>query len=278
MSTPPTDPTPSDGSQPTPPSEPVWAPPPAPGSAPASPVSPYGAPPYPSSSPYGDPPVQAPYGGGYGSAPYPGGPTGAYQPPPSKAMAIWSLILGWVPCLIGWIAAVVLAIIVLSRSKDGRPHGRGLAIAGLVGVGVWVVLITGFLIIAPFGPHRDSAGHVTRASDIAIKDLRAGDCGDQHSTGLTKKLHIVPCGDPHLFEVAATFDLTASSYPGDRTVRKESVKGCLQRLRKLTQLQGHAELHGGFIRPSEGTWDVLKRVVCLVETDVPTTGSVIDPG
>jgi hypothetical protein len=48
-------------------------------------------------------------------------------------------------------------------------------------------------------------------------------------------------------------------------------------MRKLDQLRGHAELSGTYIRPSRQTWDSLKRVVCLVRSDVPTTGSVIDP-
>jgi hypothetical protein len=33
----------------------------------------------------------------------------------------------------------------------------------------------------------------------------------------------------------------------------------------------------GYIMPSGGTWDVLKRVVCLTETDLPTTGSFTGP-
>jgi hypothetical protein len=263
MATPPSDPTPSDGPEPTPRQAP----------------GPYGSAPEPSSPspswPYGAPAPPPPYGGAHGTGPYPGGPGMPAQRAPSKAMAIWSLILGWVPCLIGWVVAVVLAILVLSRSKDGRPHGRGLAIGGLVGVGVWVVLIVAVLAIEPFGLHRDSHGHVTRAGDVAIKDLRAGDCGDEPDTGLTREVHIVPCDQPHVLEVAATFDLTGETYPGDKVVRRQSVRGCIQRLSKLTQLQGHAELHGGYIRPSGGTWDVLKRVVCLVESDVPTTGSVI---
>jgi hypothetical protein len=138
-------------------------------------------------------------------------------------------------------------------------------------------VVAAVLIISPFGPHRDSNGHVTRASDIAIKDLRAGDCGDKPSTGLTKEVHIVPCHEPHVLEVAATFDLTSDAYPGDATVKKQSVRGCIQRLRPLSQLRGHTELTGGYIRPSEGTWDDLKRVVCMIETDLPTTGSIIDP-
>ena len=272
MTTPPSDSAPTEPTPPGPmPSEPMppgWTPPPAPG-------SPYGSP------PYGAPAPPPPASGPYGATRYPAGPfPGAgqpYQPPPSKAMAVWSLILGWVPCLLSWVLAVIFAIMVLSRSKDGRPHGRGLAIGGLVGVGVWIVLIVTVLIIDPRGPNRDSNGHVTRASDIAIEDLRVGDCGDEPGTDLTKQLHIVPCEQPHVLEVAATFQLTGDTYPGEKTVKRQSIQGCLQRLRGLEQLRGHAELRGGYIEPSGKTWDVLKRVVCLVETDSPTTGSVIDP-
>ena len=52
---------------------------------------------------------------------------------PSKGMAITALILSILGCTcIGALVAIPLAIVVLVRSKDGRNHGKGLAIAAMI--------------------------------------------------------------------------------------------------------------------------------------------------
>lgn len=101
----------------------------------------------------------------------PGYPPPGYGPPPGQAavpgghypdyefragtngMAIASLIAsftGFVGCVIGSIAAIVLGVIALNQIRQTRQEGYGMAIAGIViGVGTLVV----FLIIAMFSIH-----------------------------------------------------------------------------------------------------------------------------
>ena len=80
---------------------------------------------------YGQPGYgQGPYGQpGYGPPPY-GAPSG---PQPRRAMAITALVLALVFCVpLLPLVAVVLAVVVLVRSRDGVPRGKGLAVAALV--------------------------------------------------------------------------------------------------------------------------------------------------
>ena len=62
------------------------------------------------------------------------------QGPPSKALAGWSLGLAIFPNCLTWILAIVFACIVISRSKDGRDHGRTMSVAALIIVAVWVAI------------------------------------------------------------------------------------------------------------------------------------------
>lgn len=66
---------------------------------------------------------------------YPG-----YQPTPSSALAIASLILGVIGLLSGWLifggalglVGVILGIVALVKVKNGTASGKGMAIGGIV--------------------------------------------------------------------------------------------------------------------------------------------------
>lgn len=218
-----------------------------------------------------------PYGPSYPVTAYPVGGYGTEQqgPPPKKTLGIWALVLGWVPFFPGWIACVVLAIIVFTRSRPGQDHGKKLAIFGLAGVGLYVLLIGAVFIWSPFGVHRDSTGHVTSAGDVTIDGMRVGDCGSNQLHGLTSTVHLVPCSDPHASQVMATFELKGAAYPGDDVVTRLSEGGCVKRLRGMPQLAGRSDLQLLFLHPVAGTWRNQKTVVCLAVSDQPLTGSLL---
>jgi hypothetical protein len=124
---------------------------------------------------------------------------------PGKGMAIAAFILAILGCsCITLLVAVPLAIITLLRGRDGREHGKGLAIAALVISAVWVVVgvIGG---VAAYNYAKDLKGP---------NDLNAGDCINAH--GLTDAeadtidtIKTVSCSDPHDGEVLATTTVTA---------------------------------------------------------------------
>jgi hypothetical protein len=227
---------------------------------------------------YGEPTAAPTYGTPYPVQPGQPGQPGQYErpvgPPPSKAKAYWALGLGWFPFFLGWVVAVVLACVVITRSGDGRNHGKRIAIWGLVGVGFWVAVIVAVFVFRPLAAHRDSAGDVTKAGSMSVVALRVGDCGQQPPSGPTSVVHVVPCAQPHAFQVLATFELSGD-YPGDSAVSQESESGCEQRLSGMTQLRGRSDLRLTLLHPLASVWQQNKTVVCMATSDQPTTGSLL---
>lgn len=202
-SQPPTDPPPA---APTNPYETPAAPPPPPAQ------SPYGTPP-PAQPQYGTPQYGAPtYGtpapaqpamaGGYPGMP---GMPGAVEPPPSKAMAITALVTSLICCTP---VGLILAIIVIVRSKDGRNHGKGLAIAALI---ISIIFSIG---IAIGGYALTQVDWDEVARDLSpVQNLQTGDCFDSDDL-MNDKSEIVDitetsCNGTHDAEVLFARDLTA---------------------------------------------------------------------
>ena len=217
---------PDDGSTPQDPSDPPnpYAPPPPSPTTPIPPApSPYGAPlpppatpipPAPTAPPpYGEPGYSQPgysqpgYSQpGYGQPPVPGQPypAGAAPAEPGRGMAVTSLVLAILGCAcLTAIVAIPLAIVVLVRGRDGRNHGRGLAIAALVISVVWIIAeIIGSVALYDY------------AKDFKdVNDLKAGDCitakglTDKNAKSVTS-IKSVACSDEHDGEILAIVNLT----------------------------------------------------------------------
>lgn len=180
---------------PAPPGRPAYGAPTPPPHTP-DPQNPY-APPPPAGyaqQPYGAPmPPATPYGPAYG------GPT---ELPPSKGMAITAMVFSFLVCIpILPIVAIVLAIIVLRRGKDGRNHGKGLAIGALIVAPIMLVATT--LVIVGIA--------VVASSYKNVNDLETRQCFDGLDADRSfRNLTIVDCSDPHDGQVLATVTLSAS--------------------------------------------------------------------
>jgi hypothetical protein len=201
----------------------------------------------PPSSSYPPPdPRQPPYGqpGAFGAYAYDPGPA-------SKTLAGWSLGLAIFPSCITWIISIVFASIVISRSKDGRDHGRKMSVAALVIVGVWVVIaIAVVAILAATDADRDEAGRVTDAGRASVLDLRVGDClPDPGQTGTKRTVDLVECDQPHRAEVYALFDLEGE-YTTEDEITHLAEAGCFDRFKDYVGVApGRSALTIYYIRP-----------------------------
>jgi hypothetical protein len=223
---PPADPPPADPAPGVPaPADPATPPPPPTTPIPAAPIPaappPGGDPTVQSPNPmppaYGDPNASNPMPPGappYGQPGQPGAPgQPAYAAPgypspmpgpaqPGKGMAITALILSFVCCLD--VVGIILAIVVLVRSRDGSNRGKGLAIAALI-VGAITLVITVVGGVAGINYVKDFK---------SVDDLTAGDCvtakglTDESASGVTQ-IKSVGCSDKHDGEVLSTSKLTA---------------------------------------------------------------------
>lgn len=214
---------------------------------------------------------------------YPGPPAQGNQAPTSKARAIWSLVLAIVPMPFAWIASVVLAIMVLSRSRDGRAHGKGLAISALVVVGLWTALIATLLAVAVVqeANNSDSSGPpANQSGDVSVENLEAGDCLPQDlEERVFYTVEVVPCSEPHHLEVYATFLLDKGKFPGDRAVDRLADGGCFKRFEDYVGANlddTDFEMH--YLTPVADGWSYDRGVTCMVSAGPNSTGSVKEAG
>ena len=139
----------------------------------------------------------------------------AAEPQPSKAMAITALVTSLICCTpVGFI----LAIVVLVRSKDGRNHGRGMAIAAL---------IISILFSIGIGAAAYGLTKVDWDDFLPVEQLETGECLNadnltDDSEDFVENIEEVDCDKAHDAEVLVTKKLTqddAESYdPAESTL------------------------------------------------------------
>jgi hypothetical protein len=240
--------TPQDPSSPEGPQGPQGPPPP--------PQNPYGGP----SGPPPPPPYQPAYGGQppyqqqpYGAPPPGMPPYGQPQRPQEQApkgMAVTALVLSFLGCTTVFaIVSIVLSIIVLRRGRDGRNHGKGLAIAAIV------VSIVSMLIGWALGALAIFVGTLTNVEDLSTGDcITASGLSDSSAEAVTG-IRTVSCDDAHDGEVATTATLTAEQ--ADSFTTDPSVSVCSEVQGRLQEGQSFT----GLTAPDPEAGD---RVACVV--------------
>lgn len=212
-------------------------------------------------------------------------------PPPNRKMAGWALGLSILNCFsVGVFVAIGLAIAVLVKgNRDGRNHGKGMAIAALIISVLWIMAFVVFVVLAVTGrieiddSRRDDSGEIREEQSIASNLLRAGDClgvgeVDEMMRDNQYEHTAVPCSKPHSGEVYHVFDLADGDYPGDGEVIRLAENGCLDAFRPYVGLPpARSVLEVVYLHPESIGWRIAddREVICLVvEVDESTTGSL----
>jgi len=145
--------------------------------------------------------------------PFQGPPPGFYPPPPNAPKttnwwAVVSLIFGVIG---GVLISVICGIVGLNKAKQGQG-GRGMAIAGLVLSGLWVLVAIAAVAIY----------FIVGKGTVTATDVKVGDCLKEIPDG-TRVLTVetVECGESHAGEVFAVLlmpegDFPANHYPWRR--------------------------------------------------------------
>ena len=212
-------------------------------------------------------------------------------------MAGWALALSLAFCIpVAFLVAVGLAIAVLVRSRDGRDHGRGLAIAALevsaliiLGNVAYVVFV---LVTGLDTTERDADGRVVEGGSVTVDRLQVGDCYDDPefdaSDGRDEgpgeaatQVEVVPCSEPHEAEVAHILELTGEDYPGRAAIDARS-EDCFPTNRELARGVPFRRALGVYIIfPSTTTWRLGDRALLCIVTRTegePLTGSLAGAG
>lgn len=78
------------------------------------------------------------------------------------------------------------------------------------------------------GPARGPDGEVLDAGEVAVGELRAGDCFEDPSasTASVSRLLVLPCDEPHDSEIYFVYTVTGDDYPGAAALDDESDRRC----------------------------------------------------
>ncbi|MFE0460943.1 DUF4190 domain-containing protein [Kitasatospora sp. NPDC058965] len=186
--------------------------------------------------------------------------------PGTNGLGIAALVTGLT--LLLWPVAIGLGIGSLVQLRKRRQRGRALATAGLF---LGLTGLVGTTALFAFVVHE-----VSRTTYPV--DLQVGQCYNRilHSSAV---LHVVPCSEPHLGEVAQRVDLTGpSDYPGSTAVEAQADAGCAhaEQVYAMDRWLLPRSVISEYYEPFSDDWKQGKHTaVCILQsTGRPTTGSV----
>jgi hypothetical protein len=167
-------------------------------------------------------------------------PAGYAPPRTNSGWAIASFVLALFCCVP---LSVIFGLIALVTMKDGRPQGRGLAIAGLVISALWVVVAVVF----------GSLGFSEFSEIVYAGRFKAGDClADVSPERPQMTWEVVRCDQPHSGEVFAVF---FQSHLADGTTLEQDENQCRAALSTYAPSAGRDPTVGWFVNgPSSVDW------------------------
>ncbi|MCP3987555.1 MAG: hypothetical protein GY724_00650 [Actinomycetia bacterium] len=143
---------------------------------------------------------------------------------------------------------------------------------------VVVLVATSCGLFSDSGPTRDDDGVVVESGTLRAFDLLLGDCFNDPGSGEVEVVLVVPCVEPHDFEVYHVFMLDDGPYPGPAVIEDEWIEGCLAEFEPFVGVSFDVSvLDMSAIFPTRQSWDELDdRVVLCSVTAVdgePRAGS-----
>ncbi|MDO0973139.1 DUF4190 domain-containing protein, partial [Mycolicibacterium frederiksbergense] len=240
------------------------------------------------------PPPPLPYSDPYGQA---------YPPPPPPGTNWWaivslifgvlggvlvSVICGFVGLKIvslifgvlgGVLVSVICGFVGLKKAKQGQG-GRGMAIAGLVLSGLWVLV--GIAVVALIVANKDEISNSEFAdifdpNSVNAADIGLGDCLSEipSDASLVASVKTVACTDPHKGEVYHVVTVPDGEFPGETAI-VDYQDQCQPALEEFSpSAMADPEVGMFVLYPTADSWKRGDRAVtCIATTDVPRTGSL----
>ena len=213
--------------------------------------------------------------------PWAGGQTGRQTSGKTSGWAIASFVLGLVG---GFVFSPIFGVVALRRIKRFGQRGRGLAIAGLILSGAWVVLIVIVAVISNLGnaTRSPATGKITNSGSLSVFSLAVGDCFNNPpgATSLTS-VTAIPCSQAHNAQIYARFSLSGSilSYPGNTALTRTATNGCNARAGIIDKSKITNSMTIRFLFPLADSWlDGQRIVTCMIANPTENvTSSLLNP-
>ena len=156
----------------------------------------------------------------------------------------------------------------------------------------WVVLLAGLsgctpanddvgAASAPSVVASSEAAEAASEAAVAAQDLRTGECMTDTGTAATPNILVVPCAEPHAFEVFATTELPEGDYPGIGEADAQAQEFCRSQFSAFIGVEYDASvLELQYFYPVESGWTSVggRSIVCLVGNagGEPARGTLLD--
>lgn len=190
--------------------------------------------------------------------------------PTTSGWAIASLVLGVLGFMLLSIPlSLIFGIIALGKTKDGGQRGRGLAIAGMVMSGLWVVLVIITVVVIAVIRESDDHGLVTGTTNSGL-GLTVGQCIDaaELSAG---SIDSVGCDQPHSGEVFAV--LMLADFPSRES--EEIGDRCRTELKAYApSASPNVGVYVAYPGPSQWKYMDDHTAVCVATLDPERSGSI----
>lgn len=162
----------------------------------------------------------------------------------------------------------------MTRPATSPPGAVGAALlAGAATLG----LVLGLAGCAEAGP-RDPSGQVTSSTPADAFSLQVGDCTGSVTSGTVGAVTLIPCAQPHAWEVFAVTELPGEEFPGAGKVQDLAEEFCNHQFKAFIGLSvGKSKHHLTVLQPTKQTWNDAgdRQVTCLAgDSDNPIEGSL----
>jgi len=193
-------------------------------------------------------------------------PPPGYYPPPPAPKTNWWAVVSLITGVIGMVLlSVIFGIVGLNRAKYGQG-GRGLAIAGLVLSGLWVLGAAAVVVVLL----------IVGKGTVSATDVKVGDCLKE-IPGNSKVFTVdtIGCDETHAGEVFAVLMMPEGDFPGQSAIDtyQNKCEPALASYAPRAITDDSVQLY--VLYPTEETWKRGDRAVtCVATLDPPRTGSL----
>ena len=144
-------------------------------------------------------------------------------------------------------------------------RSTGITRFGRLGTALIAVLAVGLAGCATQSP-RNPDGQVTTAVPADAFSLQVGDCAGPLTTGTVGQVTLIPCAEPHAWEVFAVTELPGEEFPGANEVQDLAEAFCNDEFKAFIGVSvAKSEYRLTVLQPTKQTWSQAgdRQVTCL---------------
>lgn len=137
--------------------------------------------------------------------------------------------------------------------------------SGRLAVALIALAALGFAGCAADEP-RDPGGQVTASVPSDAFSLQVGDCTGALTSGTVGEVTLIPCNQPHAWEVFAATELEGDDYPGSGKVQDQAEAFCNDQFKAFVGVAvNKSAYHLTVLQPTKQTWNDAgdRQVTCL---------------